>query len=207
MDDRLIVLRQRVPLVEIDDQVRLRAAFPPARIVVIFRDLVGSRASRRHRARPIRRRRSCLSRATDRCRRRASCCGTTPSLARMRPAKPPTRNFRPFMSSTRLDLLAEPAAHLAAWCCRSGCPRQLKPFKKSLSSSMPPPKNCQAFCWRRVEAERKRRAEGEGRVLAEIIIETRCGTSRRCRSAPRRAPAGRARFRRPRRPGSGICCR
>ena len=40
LEDRLIVLRQRVPLVEIDEGEQHRAAFPPARIVVVRRDLV-----------------------------------------------------------------------------------------------------------------------------------------------------------------------
>ena len=53
----------------------------------------------------------------------------------------------------------------------------------------------------------KRGVEGEGRVLADVVGSRRSGPSRRCRSAPRRAPAGRARSRRRRRPGSGTCCR
>ena len=74
----------------------------------------GSRASRRRRGRPTRRRRSCPSPAPDRSRRRRSAAAPRRASTARWPAKPPMRIFRPLRSATVLDLLAEPAAHLAA---------------------------------------------------------------------------------------------
>src|SRR5215471_13984784 len=39
LDHRLVDLRQLVPLGEIDEKMRLRAAFPPTGVVVVLRDL------------------------------------------------------------------------------------------------------------------------------------------------------------------------
>src|SRR5690242_9817858 len=52
---RLIELRQFLPLGQVDDVVALAAAFPPARVIIVFRDLVEAELLVVIRADPFRR--------------------------------------------------------------------------------------------------------------------------------------------------------
>src|SRR5262249_36816967 len=96
----------------------------------------------------------------------ASCCGTTPSFARMRPAKPPTRNFKPFMSSRLLiSLRYQPPI----WHARLHVPAFIvinEVVEQYHAAALELP----GFLLTGVEAERQGRAESEGRVLTEIVI-------------------------------------
>ena len=99
----------------------------------------------------------------------AICCGTTPSFAITSPAKPPMRIFRPLRSSTRVDLLAEPAAHLGAGIAARHAVdalRGVELVQQVDAAAVVQP----GVLLARVEAERHRGAEGEGRVLAPVVV-------------------------------------
>src|SRR5215831_5645931 len=97
----------------------------------------------------------------------ASCCGTTPSLPRMRPAKPPTRNFKPFMSSRVLiSLRNQPPI----WHVVLRHPPTVIGLEEVVEQLHPAALELPGFLLTGVEPERQSRAEGEGWVLAEIVI-------------------------------------
>ena len=105
-----------------------------------------------------------------------------------------------------LDLLAEPAAHLRAGVAGRHAV-QLCLAKNSFIRSMPPPWYIQAFFWRGFSPHGIAVGEGEGRVLADVVVgrglahldgavRDRIGEPGTCR-----------RSRPPRRAGSGTCRR
>src|SRR5262249_13634621 len=98
----------------------------------------------------------------------ASCCGTTPSFAKIRPANPPTRNFKPHVVET-FDLLAEPAAHLA---CRVAGrhPPAIVGLEEVVHQLNPATVELPGLLLTRVEPKGQSRAEGESGILAEIVI-------------------------------------
>ena len=100
----------------------------------------------------------------------AICCGTTPSLLITWPAKPPMRNFRPLRSSTLLISLRNQPPICAPVLPHGSAVRRCSPCRTRSSARSPPPHLIQAFCWRVFSAERHGRAEGEGRVLAEVVV-------------------------------------
>ena len=85
------------------------------------------------------------------------------------PAKPPMRILRPLRSRRRLDLLAEPAAHLAAGVAagkRVNVELLVELVHQLHAAALIHPGVLHA----RVEAERHRGAEREGRILAEVVV-------------------------------------
>jgi hypothetical protein len=99
----------------------------------------------------------------------ASCCGTRPRRSMTLPAKPPTRILVPFRSATDLDLLAEPAAHLGAGIAAQEVDDAValeELAHQLLAAALLIPGGVLA----RGQAERHRAVEGEGGVLAEVIV-------------------------------------
>ena len=106
------------------------------------------------------------------------------------PAKPPTRNFRPLRSSTVLISLRNKPP-ICAPVLPAAKPMQLNFCVAARSSA----------AGRRRSAARRSCCACSGRTAAPVpnvkaaslptvVVGRRCGPSRRCRSAPRRAPAG-----------------
>ena len=88
------------------------------------------------------------------------------------PARPAMRNFSPRRSSTRLDLVAEPAAHLRAGVARREAhdavvAEQLR--RELVAAAMLQPGEVLP----RVQAEGQRGEEGEGGVLADVVVDRR----------------------------------
>src|SRR5262249_57200816 len=82
-----------------------------------------SRASRRRRGRPIRRRRWCPSRAPERCRRRKAAAARRRACQEQNaPGKTADAELQAFHVVEGLDLLAEPAAHLTRRVARRHAP-------------------------------------------------------------------------------------
>ena len=202
----LVVLRQRVPLVDVDESAEHRAAFPPTGRVVVLGDLVEAKLLVVIRADPLggvdhalfQRRIDVGCAEQLRTRRRA--------LAMTRPGKPPMRNLRPLRSSTVLiSLRNQPPI----W--QPVLPAEqhhdvvffVELVEHVAAAALDEPTLVEAL----VRAEGDRRAEGEGRILAEIIVGRRMRYLDGRRSMRRRAPATPERFRQRRRSGSGICCR
>ena len=85
------------------------------------------------------------------------------------PAKPPMRIFTPFMSSGDLDLLAPPAAHLGTGVAHQEGGHVV--FLVELAHQLEPAAVVDpGIVLARVEAERHRGVEGEGRVLADVVV-------------------------------------
>ncbi len=82
------------------------------------------------------------------------------------------RNFRPCRSATRLDLLAEPAAHLAAGAARrqrdAAVLLEQRRHRFGAAAEEPP-----RVVLAHVAAEPDRGAEREGRILAEVVVGRR----------------------------------
>ena len=116
------------------------------------------------------------------------------------------RNLRPLRSSTRVDLLAEPAAHLAAGVAGEQHRDvvllvELVEHFAAAALDRTSPGSAAGSGRRRPKCRRRR--SGPCRNSSR----TRCARSRPCRSTRRRTLAAPARFRRRRRSESGTCCR
>ena len=136
----------------------------------------------------------------------AICCGTTPSLLHTWPANAGDAELQPLRSSSVLISLRNQPPIWAPVLPHGRCVdvvvlvelvHQLAPAAASYPRVLLARVQC------RTEGPCRRRRPDPCR-------HSRCrpsGPSRPCRSARRRAPAGRARSRRRRRGGSGTCCR
>src|SRR5437660_6907649 len=100
----------------------------------------------------------------------ASCWGTAPSFARMVPANPPMRILRPFRSSTDLNLLAEPATHLSPGIGRCHA-NAVEILQQLIQEIGPAAETNPGVHLAGIQSERERGAEGEGRVLAPVVVE------------------------------------
>src|SRR5438477_8961770 len=98
------------------------------------------------------------------------CCGTPPTLAMMVPAKPPTRNLRPFKSSLVLISFRNQPP-ICAPVLPVGIPRQLYSFRRSLSISVPPPNRSHEICCRVLRPNGSAVPNVNAGVLAPIIIQ------------------------------------
>ena len=130
----------------------------------------------------------------------------TPSLASTWPAMPAMRNLRPLRSSTVLiSLRNQPPICAQVLPAGDGVDvvALVEIVEQLLAAALRQPRIHLA----RVEAERHRRCPARRSDPCRRNSRRRCGPSRPCRSARRRAPAGRARSRPRRRCGSGTCCR
>ena len=100
----------------------------------------------------------------------ASCCGTTPTRWMMLPPKPPIRNFNPDRSATLLiSLLNQPpicAPVLAAMVPIAVVLRQQLVHQFMAAAEAEPRIHLPG-----VQSERQRRAVGERRILAPVVIE------------------------------------
>ena len=204
--DGLVGFRQLVPLLLVDDEVQHRAALPPARGIVVFRDLqeaellvvVGADELGRVDGAALQRRIDVAAARSAAAPRRAWPAPCPPS--------PPMRNFRPLRSSRPVDLLAEEAAHLGAGVA-AGEPMCVEAGEDIVDDLLAAAEVPPGMLLAGVEAERQAGADGRGPVPCRCRNRSAYGRIRPRRSARRRAPAGRRRSRRPRRSGSGICCR
>ena len=99
----------------------------------------------------------------------AICCGTTPSFCSTRPAKPPMRHFRPLRSSTVLiSLRNQPPIWQPVLPASS---ETTVVFLVELVEQLPAAaQHVPGLVDAHVGPERHRRAEGEGRVLAEVVV-------------------------------------
>src|SRR4029078_1216017 len=77
----------------------------------------------------------------------SDCGGTTRIVASIVPPKPPTRNLRPLRSSTVLSSLRNQPP-ICAPVLPAAQPTQLYFLRRSLSSSLPPPKRSHEFICR-----------------------------------------------------------
>ena len=118
----------------------------------------------------------------------AICCGTTPSLVQNLPGNPPMRNLQPLEIVNGIDLLAEPAAHLAAGIAadQRGDVELLVEIIQQIhatadGSSRP---GSGAGSGRTRPRCRRRRSDP-----CRNSNRTRCGRFRQCRSAQRPTPA------------------
>jgi hypothetical protein len=139
----LVVLRQLVVLWHVDEEVQHGAALPPARRVVVLRDLEQPELLVVVGADELRGVERPAARARGR-RRRRDLLRTTPSFASTWPPSPPTRNFKPRRSSTVFSALRKkPPIWQPDWPMTR--PKQLKRANTSLKILSPPPK-CHHEC-------------------------------------------------------------
>ena len=201
----LIVLRELVPFRLVDQEVLRRAAFPPARVVVVRRDLVEAELLVVVRADPLGRvDRALLQRridvaAGDLLRHHAE-------LLQRLAGPAADAELETLEIIDGLDLLAEPAAHLAAGIAAKqridiGLLVELVHQLGAVAVVEP------GILLAGVEAERNGAEQRPGRILADVVVHGGMARSRRCRFGPRRAPAAPARSRPRRIPGSETCCR
>jgi hypothetical protein len=99
----------------------------------------------------------------------AICCGTTPSLAA--PAgESADAHLQALQVVDRLLISLRNQPPIWRRCCRPGNADDVELLVELVHQVVPPPWYIQAFCMRCIEAERHRGAEGEGRVLADIVV-------------------------------------
>ena len=167
----LVALRQLVPLLLVDEGQQRRAAFPESRVVVVLRDLVeaeflvvvgtdpfggvdGAFLERRIDVRPA-----------DQLRHDAQ-------LGEDQPRHAADAELEALQVGDRLDLLAEPAAHLAAGiACRDRDAAVLleqRLHRLAPAAEMPP-----GVVLAGIHAEAHRGAKRERRILAEVVIGRR----------------------------------
>src|SRR5712692_5340401 len=166
--ERLIGLRQLVPLVQVDEHVALGAALPPTGIVVVLGDLDEAELLVVVRADPLGRvDRALLQRRIDvaggELLRDDAELGDDPA------GKPADAEFQPLHVVDGLDLLAEPPAHLGTGVADREADaivlaEQLAEQLHAAAVLLP------GFLLARIEPERQRGGEGEGRVLADIVV-------------------------------------
>src|ERR1700736_5392115 len=99
----------------------------------------------------------------------ASCCGTTPSLEMTRPANPPIRILRPLRSDTSLISLRNQPP-IWAPVLPAGIAWMLNFFVEVVHQLHAAAEIHPGGLHATVETERDRGAEGESRILAEIIV-------------------------------------
>ena len=188
LQDRLIVLRQRVPLVEIDEGEQHRAAFPPARRIVVRRDLVEAELLVVVGPDPFGSvDRALLQRRIDVAGRRSAAARRRASAGRV-PAQPPMRIFRPLRSSTVLiSLRNQPPIWQPVLPASSASAVVLlvELVQHVLAAALRPPSLGSGARWVRTAPRCRSRRSGPCRNSNT----TRCGRSRRCRSAPHRRSA------------------
>ncbi len=117
LQNRLVLRRQRRPGLDADQQVERRSALPPARVVVVLRDLVEAELLVVVGADPFGRvDRALFQRRVDVA--AGDLLRHDAQSSERGPPVPPMRNFSPLRSASLVDRLAEPAAHLAAGVAR-----------------------------------------------------------------------------------------
>ena len=167
-DGGLIVLRQLVPFLQIDDVVSLAAAFPPAGVVVVFRDLVEAELLVVVGADPFRGvDRALLERRIDVA--AGDLLRHAAKLGKNGPGEAADAHLEAVEVGGRLDLLAEPAAHLRPGI--AGRKRDdIKFLVKVVHQFHAAAEIHPGVLLPGIEPERHGAAEGKGRILAEIII-------------------------------------
>src|SRR5664280_1069383 len=168
LKDGLVDFRKCIPLIEIDEGEQHRAAFPPAGIVVVRRDLVEAELFVVVGTDPfggvdgaLFQRRIDVA-AGDLLRNRTE-------LLQHAPGESADAEFQTLEIVNGIDLLAEPAAHLAAGIAREQSNLivlLVKLVEHFLAATQREP----ALVQTRVRAKCHRSAEGEGRILAEIVV-------------------------------------
>src|ERR1019366_10736700 len=99
----------------------------------------------------------------------AICCGTAPSFWMTRPGESPDAHFQALEIVDRIDLLAEPATHLASGIAgeqRHAIIFLVELVERFLAATQGEPALVQPL----VGAERNRCAHAERWVLAEIVV-------------------------------------
>src|SRR5258708_4859731 len=171
LEDGLVLGGQAVPLLNIDVGRQLGAAFPPARVVIELRDLREAELLVVIRTDPLRRvDRALFERRVDVAAR--DLLRDHAELAEDHAAEPGDPELETLEVLDRLDLLAEPAAHLRAGV--AGRDRVdvvvLEEVRQQLAAAAEGlPRRLLA----RVEAERNGAVEAEGRVLADVVVARR----------------------------------
>src|SRR6266478_8928218 len=99
----------------------------------------------------------------------AICCGITPSFCSTRPGKSTDAELETLEVVDRVDLLAEPAAHLTAGVAgeQGNAIEFLVEFVEHLPAAA---EHVPGLVKALVGSEWHRSAEGEGRVLAEVVV-------------------------------------
>ena len=171
LDDALIVFRQRIPFFQVDEAEQHRAAFPPAGIVVVRRDLVEAELLVVIGPDPLRRvDRALFERRIDVA--AGELLRHDAELLHDAAGKAADAHLQPLQIVDGLDLLAEPAAHLAAGI--AGQKRRDVVALVELVEQLPAAaQHVPGLVDALVGAERHRRAESKSRVLAEIIVGRR----------------------------------
>ena len=168
LEDRFVSLRQRVPLVVIDEGQDHRAAFPPAGIIVVRRDLKEAELLVVIGADPFGGiDGALLERRIDVATRDLLRHG--PELLQHASGESADAHLDALEILDRIDFLAEPTAHLAAGIAgeqRHAVVLCVELIQHFLAAAQRQPTLVQPL----VRTERNRGAEGESRILAEIII-------------------------------------
>ena len=167
-DDALVRLRQRVPLLQIDKAHDHRAAFPPSGIVIVRRDLVEAELFVVIRTDPF----GGIDRAFFK-RRIDVAAGKLlwhhAQLLHDFSGEAADAHLQSLEIVDGVDLLAEPAAHLAAGIAREegdAVVALVEIVHQIPAAALHVPGLVEAL----VRAERHRGGEGKGRVLAEVVI-------------------------------------
>ncbi len=202
-EDRLIVLRQVGPGLRVDEEVELGTAFPPAGVVVELGDLVEAELLVVVRADPF----GGVDRALFE-RRIDVAAGDLlrhdAELLQRQPAGAADAQLEALQVGDRLDLLAEPAAHLRAGVAGAEADDvvvlqevvvELRGRRRGTSTRSAAGRSC------RTGSRSRRRTSGPCRRSSTAP----CGSTGPSRSARRRRRRTPARFRRRQRPGSGTC--
>ena len=168
LKDRLIVLRQRVVFIQVEEGEQHRAAFPPSRIVIVRRDLVEAEFFIVVRADPFGRVDGAFFESRVDVRRADLLRHDTETLqdAAGETADPELETLEVVDG---VDFLAEPAAHLTAGVAgedRGGVVLLVEFIENFGAAAVRPP----ALVQPGIRAETDRGAESEGRVLAEIVV-------------------------------------
>jgi hypothetical protein len=167
-EDRLILLRQRVVLFEVDEGVEHRAAFPPAGRVIVRRDLVEAELLVVVRTDPLAGvERALLESRIDVAAR--DLLRHAPELLQDLAGPAADAHLQALEIVDRVDLLAVPATHLTAGLRREQAldvVLLIELVHHDIAAALRPPGLVDAG----VRAERDRRAEAEGRILAEIVV-------------------------------------
>ena len=168
LENRLVVLRQVVPLLQVDQRHQLRSRFPPARGVVVLADLLEAELRVVVGSDPLAAvDRALLQRGIDvgAGHHRRHDAGLRKHLA----AETADAETQPLQVLEGVDLLAEPAAHLGAGVAREDRldavfgEQRLHDF---LAAAEQPP----GVGLAEVHAERYAGAEGEAQVLAGVVV-------------------------------------
>ena len=168
LEDILVIFRQRIPLFEIDHGEEHGTTLPPSGIVVVRRHLIEAELFVVIGTHPFRR----IDGALFQCRiyvAAGELLRNTTQLLHHTAGKAADAEFQSLEVVDGIDFLTEPAAHLTGGIAReqrSNVVALVELVQKFLAATQHVP----GLIETRIRPERYRRAECEGRILAEIIV-------------------------------------